>query len=95
MQPDSNMAIAQFLPLIFLFVVFYFLLIRPQKKKQAEHKNLIEGLNKNDEVVTVGGMHGTVINVKEKTFVIRVDDNVKVEIDKQSVAYLKKKQNNG
>ena len=95
MQPDANVAIAQFLPLIFLFVVFYFLLIRPQKKKQAEHKALIEGLNKNDEIVTVGGVHGTVINTKEKTFVIRVDDNVKLEIDKQSVAYLKKKQNNG
>ncbi len=95
MQPDANVAIAQFLPLIFLFVVFYFLLIRPQKKKQAEHKALIEGLNKNDEIVTVGGVHGTVINTKEKTFVIRVDDNVKFEIDKQSVAYLKKKQNNG
>lgn len=95
MGGNSNLAIAQLLPLVFLFVVFYFLLIRPQKQKQAEHKKLIENLQKNDELVTVGGVHGTVVNVKDTTFVIRVDDNVKIEIDKQSVAYLKKKQNNG
>jgi len=90
MEQSQPAALVQLLPLIFLFVVFYFLLIRPQRKKQIEHQKMIESLKKNDEVVTVGGIHGTIINVKEKTFIIRVDDNVKIEVDKSSVAYVKK-----
>ncbi len=90
MEQSQPTALVQLLPLIFLFVVFYFLLIRPQRKKQIEHQKMIESLKKNDEVVTVGGIHGTIINVKEKTFIIRVDDNVKIEVDKSSVAYVKK-----
>jgi len=91
MQDNPQIAIINLLPLIFLFVLFYFLLIRPQQKKQREHQKLIQGLRKNDEIVTVGGIHGTIVNVKEKTFVVRVDNNVKMEIDKSSVSYLKKK----
>lgn len=93
MQPNPSFAIAQLFPLIFLFVVFYFLLIRPQKKKQQEHQRMIASLKKNDEVVTIGGIHGTIINVKDKTFVLRVDDNVKLEIDKNSVSYVVKQRN--
>ena len=91
MQDNPQIAIINLLPLIFLFVLFYFLLIRPQQKKQREHQKLIQSLRKNDEIVTVGGIHGTIVNVKEKTFVVRVDNNVKMEIDKSSVSYLKKK----
>jgi len=90
MQPTPNAGIMNFVPLIFIFAVFYFLIIRPQQKKQKEHQALIQGLKKNDEVITSGGMHGTIVNSKEKTFVLRVDENTKIEIDKNSVAYLKK-----
>jgi len=90
MQPTPNAGIMNFVPLIFIFAVFYFLIIRPQQKKQKEHKALIDGLKKNDEVVTSGGIHGTIVNAKEKTFVLRIDENAKIEIDKNSVAYLKK-----
>jgi len=76
--------------LIFVFVVFYFLLIRPQQKKQKEHQHMVQNLKKNDEIVTVGGIHSTVVNVKDKTFVVRIDENTKVEIDKSSVAYVKR-----
>ena len=79
-------------PLVLIFVVFYFLLIRPQKNKEKEHQKMVNGLNKNDEVVTTGGIHGTVINVKERSVVIRVDDNVKIEVEKTCVAFLKKNQ---
>ena len=51
---------------------------------------MLEGINKNDEVVTLSGIHGTVINVKEKTLILRIDENVKMEIEKNSVAYIKK-----
>lgn len=87
---QGNPAITNFVPLIFIFVIFYFLIIRPQQKKQKQHQEMIKSLNKNDEVVTVGGIHGTIVNVKERTFVLRVDENTKIEIDKASVAYTKK-----
>ena len=73
------------IPYLLIFLIFYFLVIKPQKDKQKEQKTLIDTLKKNDEVVTVGGIHGTVVLVKDKTVVVRVDDNVKIEFDKESV----------
>ena len=90
MQPNTTTAFVQFMPFIFLIVVFYFLIIRPQRKKQLDHQKMIQGLKKNDEVVTAGGIHGTIVGIKEKTFVLRIDDNTKMEIDKHSVGYVKK-----
>lgn len=92
MQPTPTPVnpLANFLPLIVIFIIFYFLLIRPQKLSQKEHQKMIQNLNKNDEIVTTGGIHGKIINIKEKTLVLRIDDNTKIEIDKNYVAYLKK-----
>lgn len=89
-MPEQPTIIAQLFPLIFLIILFYLLILRPQRKKQIEHQNMIKSLKKNDEVVTIGGIHGVIVNVKEKTFVLRVDDNTKIEVDKNSIAYLKK-----
>ncbi len=86
-QPN---AIASLMPIIFIFGIFYFLLIRPQQKKQKDHEKMILELKKNDEVVTNGGIHGTIVNVKDKTFVLKIDENVKIEINKSSVSYIKK-----
>jgi len=86
-QPN---AIASLMPIIFIFGIFYFLLIRPQQKKQKEHAKMTSELKKNDEVVTSGGIHGTVVNVKDTTLILKIDDNVKIEINKSTVAYLKK-----
>jgi preprotein translocase subunit YajC len=82
--------IASMLPIILIFIVFYFLLIRPQQKKQQEHGEMVKKLKKNDEIVTNGGIHGTVVNVKDGTVVVRVDDNCKIEVQKTSVAAVKK-----
>lgn len=79
-----------FVPIILMFVIFYFLLIRPQQKRQKEHQQVIEKLKKNDEVVTTGGIYGTIVNVKDDTFILRIDDNVKIEVSKTAVGYLKK-----
>ena len=84
-------AIFNLLPVILIFIVFYFMLIRPQKKTQDEHKKMIAGLKKNDEVVTSGGIHGTIANVKDETVTLKVDDNVKIEVSKNSVAVMKRK----
>ena len=87
---QANQGIANLIPLLFIFAIFYFLIIRPQQKKQKEHVKMIGSLKKNDEVVTSGGIHGTIVNVKEKTFVVRIDENTKIELDKMSIAYAKK-----
>jgi len=79
------------LPIILIFVIFYFLLIKPQKKTQDEHKKMIAALKKNDEVITSGGIHGTIVNVKETTVTLKIDDNVKVEVQKGSISSMKRK----
>ncbi len=79
----------QLVPFIFIFVIFYFMLIVPQRKQQKEHKNLLANLKKNDEVVTASGIHGTIVNVKDTSVILRVDENVKIEVEKVSIAALK------
>ncbi len=91
-QAPAVNPLVQFFPLILIFVVFYFLLIRPQKTKEKEHQKMLASVAKNDEIVTSSGIHGTVINVKDKTVILRIDDNVKIEIEKNCVAYIKKTQ---
>ncbi|KPK97419.1 MAG: hypothetical protein AMJ95_09035 [Omnitrophica WOR_2 bacterium SM23_72] len=77
-------------PIVAIFVIFYFLLIRPQKEKEKQHQKMLSLLDKNDDVVTSSGIHGTIVNVKEKTVTLRIDDNVKIEIEKNCIAYVKK-----
>ena len=89
-QSSAANPLVQFLPLVLIFVIFYFLLIRPQKQKEKEHQKMLADVKANDKVVTLGGIYGTVVNVKEKTLILRIDDNVKMEIEKNSVAYIKK-----
>ena len=76
-------------PFLAIFAIFYFLLIRPQQKKQGDQKKFLEKLDKNQEVVTIGGLHGTIVQVKEKTLILRIADNVRVEIDKSAVSHAK------
>jgi preprotein translocase subunit YajC len=69
-----------------LGVMFYFLLIRPQSKQRKEHEALLSNIKSGDRVLTSGGILGLVTNVKEKTFVVKIADNVKVEIVKSAVS---------
>ena len=79
----SGSSIGQFIPLILIFVIFYFFLIRPQQKKVKDHKNMVDNLKRGDDVVTSGGIVGRVERVidNEKVEVL-ISDNVKVEIVK-------------
>jgi preprotein translocase subunit YajC len=90
MNPAAG-PILNLLPIILIFIIFYFLLIRPQKKAQDEHKKMVASLKKNDEVITAGGIHGVIANVKESTVTLKVDDNVKIEVSKNSISTLKRK----
>ena len=77
----SSSGIGQFIPLILIFVIFYFFLIRPQQKKAKEHKLMVENLRRGDQVITSGGIIGTVERVLENDQAeITISDNVKVEI---------------
>lgn len=94
MSPDqaANPLLATpIIPYIIIFAIFYFILLKPQKDKQKQQKEMINQLKKNDRVVTAGGIHGTIATVKEKTVMVRVDDNVKIEMDKESISTVIKK----
>lgn len=71
--------------MVLIFVVMYFLIIRPQQKKQKEITKFRESLKKGDKIVTVGGIYGTIVEVKERFLVIEIDSNVKIRVDKSSV----------
>ncbi len=74
-----------FLPIILIFAILYFIMIRPQQKKQKEHQKLISELQKGDKVITSGGMHGVISSLKDETVIVKIADNVKVEINRSSV----------
>ena len=81
----QNSGIGQFIPLILIFVIFYFFLIRPQQKKVKEHKAMVESLKRGDKVITSGGITGTIERVIDNDKVeVQIADNVKVEIIKST-----------
>ncbi|PIE70480.1 MAG: preprotein translocase subunit YajC [Deltaproteobacteria bacterium] len=73
---------AAFVPIILMFVIFYFLLIRPQQKKAKEHREMIDNLKRGNKVVTSGGIHGTITAVDETTVTLEIADKVKVKVTK-------------
>ena len=74
-----------FVPLIFIFIIMYFVMIRPQKKRQEQQKKLMAGLKTGDRVLTNAGIHGLISNVKENTVLVKVADNVKIEMEKSAI----------
>ena len=89
-QGSGNL-FASLLPLILIVVVMYLLLIRPQTKRQREHRRLLAALKPGDEIVTAGGLHGSIAGIREKqhTLLVRIAENVKVEVDLVSVTRVK------
>jgi preprotein translocase subunit YajC len=83
-------SLSAFVPIILIFVIFYFLLIRPQQKRQKEHRNMVESLKKGDQVVTAGGIHGTVTSVAENLATVEIAQNVKIKVTKSSIAVVKR-----
>ena len=83
---SGTASLLTFLPVIFIFVIFYFFLIRPQNKKQKETEKMINALKKGDKVITIGGIHGVVSSVKEKTIIVKVDDNCKIEFNRTAIS---------
>ncbi len=79
-----------FIPFMLILVIMYFFLIRPQNKKQKETEKMLNALKKGDKVITIGGIHGVISSVKEKTVIIKVDDNTKIEFNRTAIASVDK-----
>ena len=77
--------LASFIPIILIFIIMYFVLFRPQMRRQKEQRRLISSLKTGDRVVTSAGIHGMITNVKETTVTVKVADNVKIEMEKSAV----------
>ncbi|MGC8605780.1 MAG: preprotein translocase subunit YajC [Desulfomonilaceae bacterium] len=85
---DGIQSLVQFLPIILIFVVFYFLLIRPQQKKAKEHKAVLENLKKGDNIITQGGMYGKIVSVQDQIVVLEIADKVRVRVARPYIAGL-------
>jgi preprotein translocase subunit YajC len=85
-QAGGMQALMQFLPLVLIFVIFYFLLIRPQQKKAKEVKKMLDELKKGDKVITAGGLYGVIESVETNTVVVKIAENVKVKLNRNSIA---------
>jgi preprotein translocase subunit YajC len=74
------------LPLVAIIAIFYFLILRPQNKKQKETQKMLSTLKKGDRVITIGGIHGIIQSVKESTVIIKVDENTKLEFNRGAIS---------
>jgi preprotein translocase subunit YajC len=92
-QPQGGNPILGFLPLILIIFIMYFLMIRPQAKRQKEHKAMLEAIQKGDKVLTSGGIVGTIAGIKENEglLIVKIAENVKIEISKNSISQVLKK----
>ena len=89
----SGQGFAQFIPLILIFVIFYFFLIRPQQKRVKDHRAMVEGLKRGDEVITSGGIIGTVDRVLEDDRIeVLINNEIKVQVIKSTITSLLKKE---
>lgn len=84
--PQSGGAASMWIMLLLIFGVMYFFMIRPQRKQQKELQNFRDSLKKGDKVVTAGGIYGTVAEIEEKTVLLKVDGEVKLRVDKNSLS---------
>ncbi len=89
MPPQPN-PLAMLFPFVMMFGIFYLLVFRPQSQARKTHERMLKQLKKHDEVVTTGGLFGTVVNVKEETVTLRIDENVRVEVERTAITRLVK-----
>ena len=88
MQPQggSGGIFGALVPILLVFLIFYFMILRPQQKKQKERDKLLSSVQKGDKVITAGGMHGTVIGLEEKTVLVQIADEVKVKFERSAIS---------
>lgn len=87
----SNPQLGSIIYIVALFAILYFLMIRPQQKRQKQHASMIKGLRVGDHIITVGGLLGSVVKIKDNTVVLRVADKVHIEFLKTSISQVTEK----
>ena len=85
-QQGSGMS-SMLIMILLIFVVFYFFMIRPQSKRQKKIQEYRDSLQKGDEVITIGGIHGKIVDVKDRTFTIEIAHDVRIEVDKAAISF--------
>ena len=86
MNSTSGSMMTTMITFVLIILIFYFLMIRPQKKRDKEAKAMLAAMKKGDKVVTIGGIHGTVVMVKDNTVIIKVDDSARIEFNKSAIS---------
>lgn len=84
----ASNSLIQFVPLILIFIVFYFLLIRPHQKKQKLHQQMLSSLKKGDRVVTMSGIHGVILRIEDEVIHLEIADRVKIQMDRSQIGRL-------
>ncbi|MDD4011072.1 MAG: preprotein translocase subunit YajC [Sphaerochaetaceae bacterium] len=82
----SGSLLGTLIPFALIIAVFYFLIIRPQKKRDKEAKDMLSAVKKGDKIVTIGGIHGTVARVNDTTIIVKVDENTRIEFSKNAIS---------
>jgi preprotein translocase subunit YajC len=85
-QPSSGMGLMQIVPLLLIVVVFYFFFIRPQMKRSKDQKKFRESLQKGQKVITIGGIHGRIVEIQDTTVTIEVEGQVRLRVEKSAIA---------
>ena len=88
-QPPKGGIVSMFFPMAVVFVIFYFLMIRPQAKQRKQHQTLLQGLKKGDEIITSSGIYGKIAAIADNIATIEIAENIRIKMDKQQVATVK------
>lgn len=88
----SNSQLVSLLYIVALFAILYFLMIRPQQQRQKKHQEMIKNLKPDDRVITAGGIYGTIVKMKDDSFILRVADNVRIEFLKTAISQVTSKE---
>ncbi|MDR2257954.1 MAG: preprotein translocase subunit YajC [Treponema sp.] len=84
--PGPGSFVTSLIPFAAIIAIFYFLIIRPQNKKQKDTQRMLSALKKGDKIVTIGGIHGVIQNVKESSVIVKVDENTKLEFSRSAIS---------
>ncbi len=86
-----SQGIQQFLPLIIIFAIFYFILIRPQQQRQKKHKQMLESLKVGDKVITIGGIYGVIRDIKGEVFTLEISKDIKINTTRNAIGSKREK----
>ncbi|ADL08129.1 preprotein translocase subunit YajC [Thermosediminibacter oceani] len=82
---NTTIFLQQFGPIILIFAIFYFMIIRPQQKREKERRNMLDSLKEGDEIITIGGIFGRILNIKDDVVTLEVGDKVKIKVTRSAI----------